>query len=82
MLLAPYAQKYFEQLPAIWATRADLLRVLLGADLFPYPAASPELLERVDAFLAEPGLDPSVARVVIEGRDIVEKALRSRALPG
>ena len=81
-LLAPYAQKYFEQLPTIWATGADLLRVILGRTLFPYTAASTELLERVDAFLAEPGLDPSVGRVVIEGRDAVEKALRSRALPG
>jgi aminopeptidase N len=81
-LLAPYAAKYFEQLPAIWAARADLLRLFLGGGLFPYTAASPELLSAVDAFLAEPGRDPSMGRVVIEGRDIVEKALRSRALPG
>ncbi len=80
-LLEPYAAKYFEQLPAIWTARADLLRVLLGRLLFPYPAASPELLAQVDAFLAAPDLDPSLSRVVIEGRDIVEKALRSRALP-
>ncbi len=66
--LAPYAAKYFEQLPTIWAARADLLRLFLGGGLFPYTAASPELLDRVDAFLAEPGLDPSVGRVVIEGR--------------
>ena len=82
VLLAPYVAKYFEQLPAIWAARADLLRVFLGRGLFPYPAASPELLAQVDAFLAAPGLDPSLSRAVIEGRDIVEKALRSRALPG
>ena len=81
-LLAPYAQKYFEQLPAIWVARTDLLRVILGRFLFPYPAASPELLERVDVFLAEPGLDPAISRTVIEGRDAVVKALRSRALPG
>jgi len=80
-LLAPYAAKYFEQLPAIWAGRADLLRVILGRLLFPHTAASRELLATVDAFLAEPGRDPSLDRVVIEGRDIVEKALRSRALP-
>jgi aminopeptidase N len=81
-LLAPYAAKYFEQLPAIWAARTDLLRVLLGRGLFPYSAASPELLSRVERFLASPGLDPSLSRVVIEGRDVVEKALRSRLLPG
>lgn len=54
----------------------------LGKLLFPYPAAAPGLLERIDAFLAAPGLDPGLARVVIEGRDIVDKALRSRALSG
>ena len=59
-----------------------MLRVLVGKLLFPYSAASPELLERVDAFLAAPGLDPAMARVVIEGRDIVDEALRSRTLPG
>jgi aminopeptidase N len=80
-LLAPYAEKYFLQLPAIWAAREDLLRVYLGRMLFPYSAASPALLERIDAFLAEPGRDPALSRVVIEGRDIVQKALRSRALP-
>jgi aminopeptidase N len=81
-LLAPYAAKYFEQLPTIWAARADMLRVLLGHGLFPYPSASPELLSQIDAFLASPGLDPSLGRTVIEGRDIVDKALRSRSLPG
>jgi aminopeptidase N len=80
-LLAPYAEKYFEQLPSIWATRADLLGVILGRELFPYTSASPELLGRIGAFLTEPGRDPSLSRVVIEGRGIVEKALRSRALP-
>jgi aminopeptidase N len=80
-LLAPYVAKYFEQLPAIWSAHADLLRVFLGRTLFPFSAASPELLAQVDAFLAAPDLDPSLSRAVIEGRDIVEKALRSRALP-
>jgi aminopeptidase N len=80
-LLAPYAAKYFEQLPAIWDGPADMLRLMLGRLLFPYTAASPELLAAADAFLAEPGHDPSLSRMVIEGRDVVERALRSRALP-
>jgi len=48
--------------------------------LFPYPAASPQLLKRVDAALAAGDLEPSLARALIEGRDVVEKALRARAL--
>jgi aminopeptidase N len=79
-LLAPYAERYFEALPAIWATRGEHIRVVLGRLLFPYPAASPDLLGRIDAFLATPR-DPGLARVLTETRDIVARALRSRALP-
>jgi aminopeptidase N len=79
-LLAPYAERYFDALPGIWATRGEHIRVVLGRLLFPYPAASPELLGRIDAFLATPR-DPGLARVLTETRDIVARALRSRALP-
>ena len=68
-------------LPPIWATRGDHLKRLLGDGLFPYLAASPELLSRVDEFLAAEDRDPSMVRVLIERRDIVDRALRSRALP-
>jgi len=79
-LLRPYAEKYFQALPEIWASRDGLLRLFLGQALFPYTAASPELLRRVDEFLGQPGMDPALARVVAEGRDVAEKALRSRQL--
>jgi aminopeptidase N len=77
--LRPYAEKYFQDLPELWAARGGLLRLALGQLLFPYSAASPELLKRVDEFLSQPDLDPALARTVAEGRDVAEKALRSRA---
>jgi aminopeptidase N len=79
-LLAPYAERYLATLPAIWSSRGEFFRNVLGQLLFPYPAVSPELVERLDAFLAE-DRDPGLARIVIEGRDRVQRALRSRALP-
>ncbi len=79
-LLAGFTERYFARLPEIWARYDGMLRVVLGKLVFPYTAASSGFLERVDAFLAAPDLDPGLARVVIEGRDIVDKALRSRAL--
>jgi aminopeptidase N len=78
-LLRPYAEKYFQALPEIWTRRDGVMRLVLGQFLFPYTAASPRLLERVDEFLGRPHLDPVLARVVAEGRDTAEKALRSRA---
>jgi len=80
--LRPYAERYFQELPEIWASRDGMVRIILGQALFPYTAASPELLQRVDDFLAQPGLEPALARVVAEGRDVAGKALRSRGLPG
>jgi aminopeptidase N len=80
-LLAPYSDKYFEVLPAIWETRGEHMKRVLGDGLFPYWAASPSLLQRVDEFLAAPDRDPSMVRVLIERRDIIDRALRSRALP-
>jgi len=79
--LRPYVEKYFQALPEIWDSRDGLLRLLLGQALFPYTAASPELLQRVDEFLGQPHLNPALARVVAEGRDVASKALRSRELP-
>jgi hypothetical protein len=55
---------------------------MLGQMLFPYPAASPELLDQIDAFLAGQERDPGLVRVLIEARDVVARSLRSRALPG
>ena len=80
-LLAPYAERYLAVLPEIWSSRSEHFRMLLGQLLFPYPVASPELVARIDAFLAEDERDPGLARVIIECRDMVERALRSRALP-
>ncbi len=80
-LLAPYTEKYLEALPVIWATKDGLLRVFLGGALFPFPAASPQLLDRIEEYLSQPGLEPGLVRAVVEGRDVVQKALRSRALP-
>ena len=66
-------------LPEIWENRGDHIKRLLAEGLFPYWAASPELLRQVDDFLAAEQLDPALVRVLIERRDIVERALRSRA---
>jgi aminopeptidase N len=79
-LLAPYAGRYLAELERIWSTRDGHMRVRLGELLFPYPAASPELLARIEKFLARPR-DPGLARVLADHRDTIRRALRSRALP-
>jgi aminopeptidase N len=77
-LVAPYAAEYFAVLPALWASRSGMLGIFLGKALFPYSAAGPELLARIEEFLGAGQRDPGLARIVIEGRDIVQKSLRAR----
>jgi aminopeptidase N len=79
-LLRPYVARYFEVLPDIWSASGGHLRVARGAALFPVTAASADLLGQIDAFLARGECEPGLARVLIERRDQVERALRSRAL--
>ncbi|HXW44312.1 MAG TPA: aminopeptidase N [Streptosporangiaceae bacterium] len=80
-LLAPYVQAYFRVLPDLWSSRGDHIRRVLADSLFPYAQASPELVGRIDEFLAAQQPDPALARILIEHRDLVERALRSRQLP-
>jgi aminopeptidase N len=81
-LLAQYTEPYFAALPVIWSSRGEHFRVMLAQALFPFAASSPELLARIDAFLAAQDRDPGLVRVLIERRDMVERALRARGLPG
>jgi aminopeptidase N len=79
-LLAPYTERYFDVLPEIWSASGGHLRVARAAALFPVTAASEELIGQIDQFLAAEPREPGLARVLMERRDLVRRALRSRAL--
>ena len=79
-LLAPYGERYFQDLPGLWEQRPEQMRVLLAEAMFPYAAASEALIARLDAFRAEQTCDSSLTRVLVEARDNLERILASRAL--
>jgi len=76
-LLVPYAGRYLAEIEGIWAASSGHLRVQLARLLFPYPAASPELLARIGEFLAAPR-DPGLARMLRDHQDTVRRALLAR----
>ena len=79
-LLACYAGRYLAAIEDIWASSSGHQRVQLGALLFPYPAASPELLTMIEQFLTAVPRDPALARLLRDHQDTTQRALRSRAL--
>ena len=80
-LLMPYTERYFEVLPGIWSSRGEHFRAMLAQALFPAWAASPDLVARIDAFLAAAARDPGLTRLLTERRDMVQRALAARNLP-
>ena len=79
-LLAVYAERYFEVLPRLWLESSGHLRLARANALFPVTAADSALIDRIDAFLAATPRDAGLARVLSERRDLVLRAMRSRAL--
>jgi aminopeptidase N len=79
-LLARYTGRYLAAIEDIWASSSGHQRVQLGTLLFPYQAASPELLTMIEEFLTATPRDPALARMLRDHQDAVQRALNSRSL--
>ena len=80
-LLVPYRDRYFAELPRIWADRTMEMAQDITTFLYPFLLVDDETIAASDAFLAGPANDlPGPARrLVEEGRDGVLRAARARA---
>ncbi|MGH2657245.1 MAG: aminopeptidase N [Actinomycetota bacterium] len=79
-LLEPYAERYFEALPGVWEER-DLEFVLeFGEQLYPRWVVSDATVEATGRYLARQDVPGPIRRLLLEGRDRIERALRARAV--
>jgi aminopeptidase N len=85
-LLEPYAEKYFQAVPAIVETRTHALAQQIVVGLYPALLTTQATVDRTDGFLASlPPHSAALRRMMLENRDGVARALRARAadvLPG
>jgi aminopeptidase N len=74
-LVAPFDERYFEVVPAIWRDWVpDMARWFV---IFAYPMAdSPAVIEATTDLIARTDLPPGLVRLLIEGCDGVQRALR------
>jgi len=77
-LTAPYVQPYFAVIPDVWERRTSEPAQNVVVGLFP-GLASTEVIDRAEAFLADPANPPALRRLVAEGRDDALRALRAQA---
>ncbi|MGH8937479.1 MAG: ERAP1-like C-terminal domain-containing protein, partial [Acidimicrobiia bacterium] len=78
-LLEPFAQRYFEDLPRVWESRELPAALAFAEYLYPRLVVGPEVVEATDRYLAGPGVPGPVRRLLLEGKDGMERALRARA---
>ena len=77
-LLAPFVQRYFDEVPAVWERRSSEVAQTVVVGLYPSWAISEEAIAAADAFLAADH-PPALKRLVSEGRAGIERSLRARA---
>ncbi|MDQ0678122.1 aminopeptidase N [Arthrobacter pascens] len=79
-LLEPYAEKYFDAVPGIVASRTHALAQQIVVGLYPALLTTQATIDRTDGFLAAlPAESAALRRMMLENRDGVARALRARA---
>jgi aminopeptidase N len=75
-LARPWAQRYFDALPDVWASRSPAIAQQITRLLYP-ALDEPATLALTDAFLEKPELPAGCRRLVLEQRDDVARAIRA-----
>jgi aminopeptidase N len=77
-LLAPYAEKFFAALPAMWSDGASDMAQYFTKFGYPLSVISRRAIESADEYIAREHPAPALGRLLAEGRDDVARALRCR----
>jgi aminopeptidase N len=77
-LLEEWVEPYFEVVGRVWEQRTAEFAQNVAVGLYPSLLISPRTVERTDAYLAEQSPPPALARLLLESRDAVARALRAR----
>jgi len=78
-LVRPWVEPYFAELVRVWDERQQEEALGLISGLFPSTLVDDEVVAAVDVALAAGDLPGPVQRILVEGKDRVERALRARA---
>ncbi|MDQ6672770.1 MAG: aminopeptidase N, partial [Chloroflexota bacterium] len=76
-LTEPFVPRYFDTIGDVWVQRTGEIARAVAVGLYP-DAIADWAVAAADAFLANGSLPPALRRLVSEGRDDVQRALRAR----
>ena len=78
-LLTPFRARYFAEIVGAWDAQTMEMGQSLAMGLYPVLVVDDKTVRETDAFLQRDDLNPALRRLVGEGRDGVQRALRARA---
>jgi aminopeptidase N len=74
-LLAPYAVRYFDELAGTAAVREGWVLGDAARFFFPITVTTDDTLQRTETLLTDPGLNPTLRRVLVDAGDEVRRRL-------
>ena len=78
-LLEPYAARYLQVLPKIWKDRDIEVALAIGRMMFPTVVVGEETIAAVDRYLSGEDVPGPIRRILLEGKDNMQRAMRGRA---
>ena len=78
-LLKPYTARYFEVVGDVWANWGSDMAQWFTSNAYPLTQISEHTVELTDAYIAEADPPAALRRLILEGRDSVQRALRCQA---
>jgi len=79
-LCRPFLEQFLRDVRALLAGPSSAVGLSLGIYGFPKSLVTPGSIARLEAELAQPDLDPTFRRIVVEGHADVTRAARARAI--
>jgi aminopeptidase N len=79
-LLVPYADKYFGSIERLWAERTNETAINIVTTMYPSVLIDQRTIDRTNEYLRTGQAVPAIRRLLVEGRDGIERALRAQAV--
>jgi aminopeptidase N len=79
-LLVPYAEKYFSAIERLWDERTNETAINIVTTMYPHVLIDQRTIDRTNEYLRSGNAVPALRRLLVEGRDGVERALRAQAV--
>jgi aminopeptidase N len=79
-LLEPFSERFFDVLPKVWETKDLPDAIAFARRMYPQMVNTAETVERTERYLSRNSVPAPIRRLLLEGKDGVERALRARAV--